>query len=397
MKRNPNMARLNANYLFPEIQLRKREFLAKNPNASLISLGVGDTTEPLPLSIADSLAEASRGLGTLAGYSGYGPEQGIARLREKIAEKVYGGRVAPDEVFISDGAKCDLGRLQLLFGHRASILVQDPSYPVYVDGSVIAGVSEIYSMGCTPENHFFPELASLPRCDLIYFCSPNNPTGAVASRQQLQDLVRFAQENRSIVIFDSAYASYIRDPSLPRSIFEIEGAKEVAIEISSFSKLAGFTGVRLGWTVVPSELRFDDGSSVKADWNRLTSTLFNGASNIAQIGGCAVLEEQGMQEVAALTQLYMDNARTIKEALERGGAEVYGGTDAPYLWVRFRGRKSWDLFQEFLEEAHLVTTPGSGFGPAGEEFIRMTAFGHREVIVEATKRLELHGQRQGWG
>jgi LL-diaminopimelate aminotransferase len=388
MKRNPNMARLKANYLFPEINLRKKEFLARHPEASLVSLGIGDTTEPLPQLIAESLAQKAKELGTISGYSGYGPEQGVKDLREKIAEKIYEGRVIPDEVFISDGAKCDLGRLQMLFGPHVSILVQDPSYPVYIDGSLIAGVENIFSMRCVPENRFFPDLSVLPRADLIYFCSPNNPTGVVANKQQLEDLVNFAKKNHSIIIFDSAYANYIQDSSLPRSIFEIEGARNVAIEISSFSKLVGFTGVRLGWTVIPSELQYDDGSPVKADWNRLMSTLFNGASNISQIGGCSVLEEAGLKEVSALTQFYMENASMIKRTLEKIGYEVYGGSNAPYLWVRFRGKKSWDVFQDFLERIHLVTTPGLGFGPAGEEFVRMTAFGHRETILEAIKRLE---------
>jgi LL-diaminopimelate aminotransferase len=364
MKRNSHMARLKTNYLFPEINHRKREFLAKHPEASLISLGIGDTTEPLTAFIAESLAETSRGLGTAYGYSGYGPEQGILQLRKKIAENIYGGRVSHDEVFISDGAKCDLGRLQMLFGPSISILVQDTSYPVYIDGSLIAGVENIFSMPCVPENQFFPDLAVLPRADLIYFCSPNNPTGAVATRQQLEALVHFAKENRSIIIFDAAYANYIQDPSLPRSIFEIEGARNVAIEISSFSKLAGFTGVRLGWTVVPTELCYDDGSSVKADWNRLMSTLFNGASNISQAGGCAVLEEAGLQEVSALTQFYMENAAMIKRTLEKIGYEVYGGSNAPYLWVRFKRRKSWDVcFKSFSKEPILSQPPDPDSDP----------------------------------
>jgi LL-diaminopimelate aminotransferase len=242
-------------------------------------------------------------------------------------------------------------------------------------------------MPCCPENQFFPNLESIPRTDLIYFCSPNNPTGAVVTKSQLERLVKFAEVNRSIIIFDSAYANYIQDPSLPKSIFEIEGAKKVAIEVSSFSKLAGFTGVRLGWTVVPEELCYDDGTSVKADWNRLTSTIFNGASNIAQAGGCAVLEPKGLQEIASLTHFYLENARIIKETLKELKYEVFGGENAPYLWVRFKGRKSWDVFQQFLDEFHLVTTPGSGFGVMGEEFIRLTAFGHREHILQAVARL----------
>ncbi len=387
MKRNPNMGRLNANYLFPQINLRKKEFLSQHPNATLISLGIGDTTEPIPPSITKGLIQASANLGTPEGYSGYGPEQGLKALREKIASKIYSDLVRPEEIFVSDGAKCDLGRLQTLFGPHVSIAIQDPSYPVYIDGSIIHGVKEIHPMPCCPENQFFPDLGKMPRTDLIYFCSPNNPTGAVATKSQLENLVQFAQKNRSIIIFDSAYAHYIQDPAIPKSIFEIEGAREVAIEIGSFSKIAGFTGVRLGWTIIPEELKYDDRTSVKADWNRLSSTIFNGASNIAQAGGSAVLEEQGLQEVASLTKFYLENARIIKETLEELGYEAFGGVHAPYLWIRFKGQKSWDIFQQFLDKFYLVTTPGSGFGPQGEGFIRMTAFGHREHIIEATSRL----------
>ena len=390
MKRNPHLAMLKANYLFPEINLRKKQFLALHPEAALISLGIGDTTEPIPQSIAMALADASTGLGTVDGYSGYGPEQGKIALREQIASKIYSHIVQPEEVFVSDGAKCDLGRLQMLFGNDISIAVQDPAYPVYIEGSLIQGVKKIISLPCCPENHFFPDLGVAPRTDLIYFCSPNNPTGAVATRSQLEKLVRFAESNRSIIIFDSAYANYIQDPLIPKSIFEIEGAKKVAIEISSFSKLAGFTGVRLGWTVIPNELKYDDGASVKADWNRLTSTIFNGASNIAQAGGCAVLDEDGLQEIASLSKFYLENAKIIKETLKDLGYEVFGGENAPYLWVRFKGQNSWDVFQQFLEQYHIVTTPGSGFGPEGEGYIRFTAFGHRKDILRAAARLKNH-------
>ncbi len=382
------MTQLKANYLFPEINSRKKQFLAKNPDASIISLGIGDTTEPIPQSIVQVLEEASSNLGMQKTYSGYGPEQGIQTLRQKIAQKIYTNQVNADEVFVSDGAKCDIGRLQMLFGSDISIAVQDPAYPVYIEGSLIQGVTEVISMPCCPENDFFPDLTTVPRTDLIYICSPNNPTGAVATKSQLEELVKFASNNRSIIIFDAAYANYIQDPSLPKSIFEIEGAREVAIEIGSFSKLAGFTGVRLGWTVIPKELKYDDGSSVRADWNRITSTIFNGASNIAQIGGCAVFEESGFEEIKSLTKYYLDNASIIKEALENLGHEVFGGVNAPYLWVRFKGQKSWDVFQNFLEQLHIVTTPGSGFGEAGEGYVRFTAFGHRENILEAVERLK---------
>lgn len=389
MKRNPHLAQLKSNYLFPEVNARKQKFLSENPEAKLISLGVGDTTEPIPVSSAKRMSLTAGNLGTREGYTGYGPEKGSQLLREKIAAKLYKNIIHADEVFISDGAKCDIGRLQALFGSDISIAVQDPAYPVYIDGSLIHGVKTIVPIPCTPENKFFPDLNILPRTDLIYFCSPNNPTGAVATKDQLQKLVNFAKQNRSIIIFDSAYANFIRDPQLPKSIYEVEGAREVAIEISSFSKLAGFTGVRLGWTIVPNELKFDDGTSVKADWSRLTSTIFNGASNIAQQGGIAVLEDEGLQSVAQLTDYYLKNVEILKETFLELQYEVYGGDNAPYLWVRFEGQNSWEVFQMFLEKYHLVTTPGSGFGKEGEGFVRFTAFGSRENVLEACSRLRI--------
>lgn len=389
MKRNPKLASLKANYLFPEINLRKNQFLSNNPGITLISLGVGDTTESIPKSITQALVHSSSRLGTTEGYSGYGPEQGIQPLREKISSQIYKNQILPEEVFVSDGAKCDLGRLQMLFGSHVSIAVQDPSYPVYIEGSLIQGVENIEFMRCSPENDFFPDLRTTQRTDLIYFCSPNNPTGAVATKKQLEDLVSFAQKNRSIIIFDSAYSSYIKDPSLPKSIFEIEGARNVAIEISSFSKLAGFTGIRLGWTVIPKELRYDDGFSVWADWNRITTTIFNGASNIAQYGGCAALEPKGLIEINALADFYMENASILRKAFLNSHHKVFGGLHAPYLWVYFKGRNSWDTFHYLLEKCHLLTTPGSGFGPAGEGFIRLSAFGKRENILQAVERLKI--------
>lgn len=387
MRRNPHIARLCANYLFPEINARKRRFLAENPHVSLISLGIGDTTEPLPRTVCEAFTQASARLGTREGYSGYGSEQGSHSLKEKIASRIYGGLVDASEVFISDGAKCDVGRLQALFGRDVSIAVQDPAYPVYLEGSLIHGVADIVSLPCLPENDFFPHLNDLPKVDVIYFCSPNNPTGAVATRQQLERLVSHARAHSALIVFDAAYASYISDPALPKSIFEIDGAREVAIEIGSFSKLAGFTGVRLGWTVVPAELTYDDGSSVQADWRRLTSTLFNGASNLAQSGGCAVLEDGGWEQATATTRFYLENARILRKAFETLGYEVFGGQHAPYLWVRFPGQDSWAIFQHFLEEYHIVTTPGAGFGPGGEHFLRFSSFGHRDHIVEGVSRL----------
>ncbi len=388
IKRNNHFNQLKAGYLFPEVNARRKQFLAKHPHAKIISLGIGDTTEPLTPNIATALVDIAKKLGTREGYLGYGAEQGIEPLRKKIAETFYGGRIAPEEIFVSDGAKCDIGRLQVLFGGDHSIAIQDPAYPVYVDGSIIQGIKQIHMMPCTPENGFFPDLSSLPKVDLIYFCSPNNPTGAAATRPQLEELVAFAKKNGSLILFDAAYASYIQDPSLPKSIYEIEGAKEVAIEINSFSKLAGFTGVRLGWTVVPEALKYDNGASVRADWNRINTTLFNGASILSQYGGLAVLEKKGMEEAEELIQFYLENARLIKTTLQELGYEVFGGDNAPYLWVRFPNRKSWDIFQEILDQAHIVTTPGSGFGPAGEGFLRFTAYGKRENILEAIQRLK---------
>jgi LL-diaminopimelate aminotransferase len=242
-------------------------------------------------------------------------------------------------------------------------------------------------MSCVPENNFFPDLTKLERTDLIYCCSPNNPTGAVATHAQLKQLVEFAKKNRSIIIFDSAYAPFLRDTSLPKSIYEIPGAHEVAIEISSFSKLAGFTGVRLAWTIVPEALKYEGGGSVKADWNRIMTTVFNGASNIAQEGGVAVLSPEGLKEVHLLADFYLENARLIKSHLTQRKLKVYGGDNSPYLWVHYPGRKSWDVFQEWLEKYHVITAPGSGFGPSGEGFIRMTAFGHRKNIEKAISRL----------
>jgi len=386
-RRNPLFERLPENYLFHHIAKEKRAFLEKNPGAKLISLGIGDTTQHIPTRIAAALADAAKGLGTPRGYSGYGPEQGEPLLRERIAEKIYGGKRSSEEIFISDGAKCDIGRLQLLFGSDASLAVQDPTYPAYVDSGLLTGKKKIVYMPCLPENSFFPDLEKTPKTELIFFASPNNPTGAVATKEQLERLVAFAKNNRSILLFDAAYALFC---SGVRSIYEIEGADEVAIEIGSFSKIAGFTGVRLGWSVVPDALCYDDGFPIKKDWGRITSTFFNGASNIAQKGGVAALEESGMEQMRRLVSYYMDNAALIRKTLSGLGFETYGGEGAPYLWSRFPGRSSWELFRELLEKAQIVATPGSGFGPSGEGFIRFSAFGSRHETLEAMERLTAH-------
>ena len=399
VKRNPNMAKLQSSYLFPEISRRKKEFFDKNPNAKLISLGIGDTTQPITPHIIEGLSNEVARLGTKKGYNGYGAEQGLEELREKIAERLYNGKIHGDEVFVSDGAKPDTARLQLLFGGNATISVQDPSYPVYVDSSVIIGQTREYDskkmqfdgiqyMKCTPENDFFPDLKKLKKTDIIFFCNPNNPTGAAANAGQLKELVDFARKNNSILVYDAAYSQFISDKSLPKSIYEIQGAREVAIEISSFSKPIGFTGVRVGWTVVPNELKFDDGTLVNKDWNRITTTLFNGASNIAQHGALAALDEKGMKEIKETISYYLENARIIRDSLQKLGYEAYGGVHAPYLWVRIKGKTSWQAFEEFLKKANVVTIPGVGFGPSGEGFLRLSALGHREDVKEAVKRIE---------
>ncbi|MDR3161827.1 MAG: LL-diaminopimelate aminotransferase [Spirochaetaceae bacterium] len=398
--RNPRLAALKAGYLFPEIAKRRREYAAAHPETAspdkrIISLGVGNTTEPILPHINRGLVEGARRLGTVEGYSGYSDE-GLLPLREGISRVFYRGEFAADEVFISDGAKCDIGRLQLLFGPEVTVAVQDPSYPVYVDGSVLSGAGGTWTgagyggityLPCTAENDYFPDLSSLPEHSLCYFCSPNNPTGAAAKREQLAALVDAALKKGVIIVFDGAYAEYIRDPRLPKTIFEIPGAKSCAIEVNSFSKPAGFTGVRLGWTVVPKELKYAGGEAVKADWERICGTIFNGASNIAQAGGLAALEPEGLGEIRQLCDFYLENARLIRAALDSLGVSSVGGDNSPYIWARFPGRDSWEVFAEILEKCQVVTTPGSGFGPAGRSFIRFSAFGHRADVEEACARL----------
>lgn len=356
--------------------------------------------EPIPDHILSGLVGGASKLGTKEGYSGYGAEQGNNELRSKIASVLYNDLIAPDEVFVSDGAKCDIMRVQQMFGPKVVSAVQDPSYPVYVDTSVMMGQTgnqneetkqydNIVYMPCTAENGFFPDLASLPRADVVYICSPNNPTGACATREQLEEAVRVCKEKGSILVFDAAYAPFIRTPGVPKSIYEIEGAEEVAMECNSFSKYAGFTGVRLGWTVVPSGLKFSDGTPVRNDFNRVMTTAFNGASNIVQAGGLACLDKEGMKEIDTLIDYYLENAKLLKDAMESIGYKVFGGTDAPYVFVQLpEGKSSWDAFSEILERAQVVTIPGAGFGPGGEGYLRLSAFASRENVEEACTRLK---------
>ncbi len=403
IKRNTGFSNLTAGYLFPEIARRRREYAASHAGSSIISLSIGNTTEPLSEHISKAMSDYALALGTAEGYSGYGDEQGLTILREKIASVFYPNMADASEVFISDGAKCDIARIQTLFGSHVRVAVQDPAYPVYVDGSVVTGAAGsarrdgsgykgITYLPCTPGNKFFPVLDSIKKNTLIYFCSPNNPTGATATREQLKTLVDFANEKGCIIIFDAAYCGFIRDENLPKTIYEIEGARTCAIEINSFSKPAGFTGVRLGWSVVPKTLLYSDGTPVNKDWNRVMTTLFNGASNIAQHGALAALDEQGLADMKNTIDYYLENGRLIKKTLEgenfkKANIEIYFTGNSPYLWVRFPGWKSWELFDRILDQCHVVVTPGAGFGPAGESFIRFSSFGHRSDIEEACRRL----------
>lgn len=398
---NPNYAKLQAGYLFPEIARRTREYLEKNPGVEVMRLGIGDTTEPLTPAVIAGLHAGVDRLANVGTYSGYGDYEGELALREAIVERYrsYGVELESDEIFISDGAKPDSANMQSLFCSECVVAMQDPAYPVYVDSTVIAGrtgagsegqYAGIRYMPCTEENGFIPDLPP-GKVDLIYLCSPNNPTGAVATISQLKIFVEYAREHKAVIIFDAAYAAYIRDRRLPRTIYEVEGADECAIEINSFSKEAGFTGVRLGWSIVPKSLVCEDGGAgvLHGLWYRRQSTMFNGASNIVQSGGLAVLSEQGRKESAELVNYYMRNAACILEGLTELGVTCYGGVNAPYVWLKTPGKiSSWDFFDKLLDEAHVVGTPGAGFGPSGEGFFRLSAFGHKQDVERAVASIQ---------
>ncbi|NQT60291.1 MAG: LL-diaminopimelate aminotransferase [Bacteroidetes bacterium] len=399
---NKNYRKLAAGYLFPEIGRRTRNFQAENPNAELLRLGIGNTTEALTPEIVAGLHRGVQKLSDLSTYTGYGDEQGNTALREGLAGfyAKRGVSVSPNDFFVSDGAKPDSGNIQSIFGADNIVAVQDPAYPVYVDTNVIFGRSGDFNseageyssfvyMKCDEENGFFPSVPE-EKVDLIYLCSPNNPTGAVAAKEQLKSFVDYAIKHQAVIIFDASYSEYISDPDLPRSIYEIDGAKKCAIEINSFSKFAGFTGVRLGWTIVPEELTIEDSKpgEVRTMWFRRQTTFFNGASNIVQEGGLAVLSDAGLQECREMIDYYMQNASIIREGLQSIGLTVYGGDNAPYLWLRTPdGLSSWEFFDKLLQETWVIGTPGSGFGPAGEGFFRLSAFGHRKDIKAAVDNI----------
>jgi len=390
---NTSYRKLAAGYLFPEIAKRTKLFQEKNPDVEIMRLGIGDTTEPLTETVIKGLHDAVTALGTREGYSGYGDSEGNPELRQAISAhyQACGADVSADDVFVSDGAKPDSSNIQSIFGTENIVAVQDPAYPVYVDSNVIAGrsgeaVDGCYEgfvyMPCTAENGFFPDLPR-SKVDLIYICSPNNPTGAVATREQLKGFIDYALKHRAVILYDSAYSIYIQDDSLPRSIYEIDGARNCAIEFSSFSKSAGFTGVRLGWTIVPDEVTVEEtvAGEIKSLWTRRQNTFFNGASNIVQAGGLAALSDAGRREMKELADFYMENAAIIREGVQSVGIEAYGGENAPYVWMKTPGGiDSWSFFDKLLSECHVVGTPGAGFGPSGEGYFRLSAFGHRSNI-----------------
>ncbi|HEY9881325.1 MAG TPA: LL-diaminopimelate aminotransferase [Leptolyngbyaceae cyanobacterium] len=401
---NDNYLKLKAGYLFPEIARRVNAFAAANPDANIIRLGIGDVTEPLPEACRAAMVQAVEDMGDRDTFKGYGPEQGYLWLREKIAAHDFQSRgcdIDASEIFISDGSKCDCGNILDIFGNDNTIAVTDPVYPVYVDTNVMAGhtgpVKEngeyegLVYLPINAENNFTAEIPT-QKVDLIYLCFPNNPTGAVATRDHLKAWVEYALAHGSIILFDAAYEAFITDPDLPHSIYEIEGARNCAIEFRSFSKNAGFTGTRCALTVVPKSLKGKaaDGSEVEIHplWNRRQSTKFNGVSYIVQKGAEAVYSEEGKAQTRALIDFYMENAHIIREQLTAAGIQVYGGVNAPYVWVKTpNGLSSWDFFDKLLQVCNVVGTPGSGFGAAGEGYFRISAFNSRANVEEAMKRI----------
>jgi len=400
---NENFLKLQAGYLFPEIGRRVRAFKAQNPAAKVISLGIGDVTQPLASAVIKTMKKAVTNMAKRETFRGYGPEQGYDFLIEAIIKNDFNSRgvqLDKTEVFVSDGAKCDTGNIQEIFGLDNIIAVTDPVYPVYVDTNVMAGragnptqtgqFDRIVYMPCTAENNFVPAFPTA-KIDLIYLCYPNNPTGAVATKEQLKKWVDYARANLAIIFFDAAYEAFITDPAIPHSIYEIDGAKDVAVEFRSFSKTAGFTGVRCAFTVVPKQLKAytKDGRAVEVNliWNRRHTTKFNGASYISQAGAAAGYTPEGQKQCRKIINRYMKNAATIRKSLAKLGYNVYGGKNAPYIWLKTPNNiSSWDFFDLLLNKAHLVGTPGSGFGPSGEGYLRLTAFGNSDDVKEAMQR-----------
>lgn len=402
---NDNYRKLSGSYLFAEIARRVEAFKKANPTANVIRLGIGDVTQPLPKVCIDAMHKAVDEMAHAETFRGYGPEQGYTFLTDAILAnnyKVRGIDIASDEIFISDGSKSDSGNIQEIFSVANRVAITDPVYPVYLDTNVMAGrtgalqengyFEGVTYLPSTAENNFEPELPK-EKVDMIYLCCPNNPTGTTLSRTALTKWVNYAKENDAVILFDAAYAAYITEDDVPRSIYEIPGAKDVAIEFRSFSKTAGFTGTRCGYTIIPHSVKgkAEDGSLVEFNklWNRRHTTKFNGTAYIVQRGAAAIYTPEGKKEIKELIRYYMENARVIREGLQAVGIECYGGVNAPYIWLKTPiGMSSWDFFDKLLTDVNIVGTPGSGFGPCGEGYFRLTAFGSHENTKRAVERFK---------
>lgn len=386
MKINEHYTALSSNYLFADIAKKVQAFKADNPDAKIISLGIGDVTQPLAPAVVKALHTAADEMAAAASFRGYGPERGYDFLRNAIVENDFrqrGIEIDADEVFVSDGAKSDTGNFQELLSADCVVAVTDPVYPVYVDSNVMAG-RHIVKLPCTAENGFVPELPK-EHVDVIYLCYPNNPTGTTLTREQLKVWVDYALQHDALILYDAAYEAFIQSSDVPHSIYEVEGAKECAVEFHSFSKTAGFTGVRCGYTVVPKTLPVP----LNQMWSRRQCTKFNGTSYLSQRAAEAIYSEEGKTQIRQTIGYYMDNARHMRSALQSLGFTVYGGEDAPYLWVKTPdGVSSWDFFDKMLRSAHVVCTPGAGFGLSGEGYVRLTAFGNHEQTIEALERIK---------
>ena len=398
---NEHYAKLQASYLFSEIAKRVKAYQEEHPDKPVIRLGIGDVTEPLPPACIEAMRKAVDEMAVRETFRGYGPEQGYAFLREAIAKNDFqarGAKIDASEIFVSDGAKCDTANIQELFDTKLTIAVPDPVYPVYVDTNVMAGRTGACRRGrykglvyldSTQENGFVPALPDVP-VDLIYLCFPNNPTGATASRKQLTEWVKYAKKNKALILFDAAYEAFIRDPKIPHSIYEIEGARDVAIEFRSFSQIAGFTGTRCAYTVVPDSVvaytKKGEAVPLRPMWNRRHTTKFNGVSYPVQRAAEAVYSDAGKAQTRALTDFYLGNAAIIRALFEKAGFPVTGGVNSPYIWINV-GKDSWKFFDRLLKRAQVVTTPGAGFGKMGEGYIRISAFNSRENVEKALKRI----------
>ena len=399
-KINENYLKLPGSYLFSTIAKKERAYREAHPDNKIIKMGIGDVTRPLAPAVVKSMGEAVAEMGTAEGFHGYGPEQGYEFLRRLIADNDYiarGVMLDTDEIFVSDGAKSDCGNIGDIFSVDNTVAVCDPVYPVYVDTNAMSGRAgnfgadgrwtKLIYMPCLEENGFLPKLPD-KKADLIYLCFPNNPTGMAATRENLKKWVEYAIDNGSVILYDSAYEAFISDENIPHTIYEIEGAKKCAIEFRSFSKTAGFTGTRCAYTVVPKDLVVE-GTPLNALWNRRQCTKFNGVPYVIQKAAAAVYSEEGKKQTRQTIEYYMENARIIREGLKNAGLTVYGGVNAPYIWAKTpHGKKSWEFFDTLLEKAEVVTTPGEGFGPSGEGYIRLTAFGDRDKTAEAIERIK---------